>query len=76
MAISYIEGNNYANPALAFATSNGYINFILSMSDDLSRSTNRVETYKLKGKARIVQMKGLMVEVHTTEEESGGNETK
>lgn len=54
MAISYIEGNNYANPALAFATSNGYINFILSMSDDLSRSTNRVETYKLKGKARIV----------------------
>ena len=76
-AISFIEGNNYANGAIAFATSNGFFNIILNLSDDLTRSTNRVETFILKGKhQKIVAMKGVMSEVHTTEDEEGGNETK
>ena len=71
-AICYIEGNSHANGALAFATSHGYINFILSLSDDLSRSTNRVETFILKGQPNVISMKGLLMESHSEKE----NETK
>ena len=48
-SICYIDGNSHANGALAFATSLGQINFVLCLLDDLSRSTNRVETFVLKG---------------------------
>ena len=48
-AISYIEGNYHASGALVFGTSLGYLNFVLAVSEDMSRSTNRVETFILKG---------------------------
>ena len=71
-AICYIEGNSHACGALAFGTSLGYINFILSLSDDLSRSTNRVETFILKGQPKIISMRGLLMEAHSGKE----NETR
>ena len=33
------------------------------MSDDLSRSTNRVETFVLKDKAKVIAMRGYIAEV-------------
>ena len=44
-AICYVEGNNHAGGALAFCTAHGQINFVLFLQADLSRSTNRVETF-------------------------------
>jgi len=60
------------NGALAFGTSLGYINFILSLSEDLSRSTNRVETFQFKGQPKIMAIRGLVEEVQsdTVAEES------
>lgn len=48
-----------------FGTSLGYLNFIFSLSNDLSRSTNRVETYQLKGSPKILAMKGTIEEKHS-----------
>lgn len=62
-AVCYIEGNSHADGALAFATALGQINFILSLSDDLSRSTNRVETFILKGQPKVIAMRGMLAEV-------------
>ena len=71
-AVCYIEGTSHADGALAFATALGQINFILSLSDDLSRSTNRVETFILKGQPKVIAMRGMIAEVQSDKE----NETR
>ena len=73
-AICHLEGNNHSSGALAFATAHGQLNFVLSLSADLSRSTNRVETFTLKPCQRspIISMRGLLIETSSATE----NETK
>ena len=46
------------------------MNFILSLSDDLSRSTNRVETFILKGQPKVISMRGMLIEQHSKENET------
>ena len=69
-AICHLEGSSHSNGALAFATAHGQINFVLSLSNDLSRSTNRVETFMLKPAQRsaIVAMRGLLLETDSEKE--------
>ena len=73
-SICFVDGNQHANGALMFATAQGQLNFILSVSADLARSTNRVESFKLKDKWRgaVVASKCLLAEVTSSSE----NETK
>ena len=60
-AVSYAEETPDSGAALGFGTSHGYLNVITNLADDLTRSTNRVETFQIKSKEEILAVRALTV---------------
>lgn len=61
-SISYIESRSDTD-AIAFGTSNGFISVVLKMNEDLTKASNRVETFYIPNKERINCVRGLCMQV-------------
>ena len=61
-SICYVDSNN-DNEAIAFGTSNGFFSVVLKLNEDLSKSSNRVETFYIPNKEKINCIKGLCTQM-------------
>lgn len=61
-SICYIESQTDTE-AIGFGTSNGFFSVVLKLNEDLSKSSNRVETFYIPNKERINCVKGLCMQV-------------
>ena len=61
-SICYVDSNN-DNEAIAFGTSNGFFSVVLKLNEDLSKSSNRVETFYIPNKEKINCIKGLCMQM-------------
>ena len=65
-SICYVDSQN-DNEAIAFGTSNGFFSVVLKLNEDLSKSSNRVETFYIPNKERINCIKGLCMQIQKDE---------
>ena len=59
--------DNENKEAIAWGTSNGFFSVVLKLNDDLSKSSNRVETFYIPNKEKINCIKGLIMQVQEGE---------
>ena len=67
-SICYVDSQN-DNEAIAFGTSNGFFSVVLKLNEDLSKSSNRVETFYIPNKERINCIKGLCMQIQKDEQQ-------
>ena len=65
-SICYVDSNENKE-AIAWGTSNGFFSVVLKLNDDLSKSSNRVETFYIPNKEKINCIKGLIMQVQEGE---------
>lgn len=61
-SICYVESRSDTD-AIAFGTSNGFISVVLKLNEDLTKASNRVETFYIPNKERINCVRGLCMQV-------------
>ena len=67
-SICYVESHTDTD-AIAFGTSNGFISVVLKLNEDLTKASNRVETFYIPNKERINCVRGLCMQAQQDESE-------
>ena len=66
-SICYVDSSNN-NEAIGWGTSNGFFSVVLKLNEDLSKSSNRVETFYIPNKERINCVRGLCMQIQKDEQ--------